>query len=1084
MSLKRKRISNRQSSVNRIHCGQHSGDTCPGDTCVTFENILHFSSNGRLPRNREVLGLLLHLNIENVNQNNIRTVSTLAMYHWILCNVYTIAIHRVESKLKSMVGHYRSLMKVSKNKKGATFLKNLGHFKKELDELFDIKSPDASRLKNQGYFWGVIMEADDHAFYENQKKNPPVGICTTVLDKHSLAKMNRIKRKKETLEKQRTEQQRYETDMLGISLDQIENDDVLEGAFGKDVDPEEQEGPSYETEPIEKARYKYIEEGQVIDDDDDMPTQYRHVREGFRKVKPEVYEVAHTLSSKYHMSRRQVEAAICEVSNVLFGRKFKKFEDNCTFDNDTLPSMTNLVRTGNYLEAMALSSIVDEIMESVNSSVTYSNDGSSQNKVGSYIVQSITIDGKQRTLPAMSIVTESRESIADLEITTLKILSASSGYKYTEKDILSKIKFHMADSTAHNLKVIEKVCEEVGVDDVPKTLLCNVHPLMLFQSKIKEFFDDIQRSFGTQKLGEAFTVEIDFRDENFVIKSIRCLSNFINKENSAKPWNRHTHFSEFISPKTNLSISLKDHRFNRLQDCCMILLHHIDDIANYLNSFENITNNMAIIDRSFVEMVDVLKPLYAAVALLGIHITRPFHSLLLHEDTNYDTLLTAFPKLYDELSGPIASDPSCMLTKSKVFTFVSDDIFKMSQPKDILVNNMLASCDEYKIEICRILKLCLIKFADGFLKQKGAIFGFGSTAADDTGTVLKICEVVDPAEKKLLLKAPLHNLGEERNVGLLNYEIGFRGHKHLETVSQKMVQSKSNDLTRGKFGELKRFRKQASDIKELKYQWTKKMEALQKEGLSIQEVECLVLEKKKLEDLQYLKAQTSIAGPLTSVQELENLLQMDLPDAELNKRLYVEVRYKKNTSTSIKKSSSMFRLKSSGKNLASEDYIQNIKQYFGCISSVNTLKRADLSNILIGLTGANLPNTTAEEILQENTPIESENETLAMPSRIGSHCIAVWEDDMADTNELNWYLGVIESDISDGQFSVSYMVRSGKGDERWFFPERSEVFLTHADQIIAFNIPVEYSAVTIIRCKINKTIVSKIQTDFSQYIRS
>ena len=65
-----------------------------------------------------------------------------------------------------MVGHYRSLMKASKNKKGGTFLKNFGHFKKEL-ELFDIKSPDASRLKNQGYFWGVIMEADDHAFYEN-----------------------------------------------------------------------------------------------------------------------------------------------------------------------------------------------------------------------------------------------------------------------------------------------------------------------------------------------------------------------------------------------------------------------------------------------------------------------------------------------------------------------------------------------------------------------------------------------------------------------------------------------------------------------------------------------------------------------------------------------------------------------------------------------------------------------------------------------------------------------------------------------------------------------------------------------------
>ena len=64
------------------------------------------------------------------------------------------------------------------------------------------------------------------------------------------------------------------------------------------------------------------------------------------------------------------------------------------------------------------------------------------------------------------------------------------------------------------------------------------------------------------------------------------------------------------------------------------------------------------------------------------------------------------------------------------------------------------------------------------------------------------------------------------------------------------------------------------------------------------------------------------------------------------------------------------------------------------------------------------------------------------------------------------------------------MVRSGKRDESCFLPECSGVFLTHADQIIAFNIPVEYSVVTIIRCKINKTIVSKIQTDFSQYIRS
>ena len=33
------------------------------------------------------------------------------------------------------------------------------------------------------------------------------------------------------------------------------------------------------------------------------------------------------------------------------------------------------------------------------------------------------------------------------------------------------------------VNVIEMVCEELEVESVPKTLLCNAHPLMLFQHK-------------------------------------------------------------------------------------------------------------------------------------------------------------------------------------------------------------------------------------------------------------------------------------------------------------------------------------------------------------------------------------------------------------------------------------------------------------------------------------------------------------------------------------------------------------------------------------------------------------------------
>lgn len=82
------------------------------------------------------------------------------------------------------------------------------------------------------------------------------------------------------------------------------------------------------------------------------------------------------------------------------------------------------------------------------------------------------------------------------------MLSAATGYKYTEAEILKKITFVMIDSTAHNIGVMEKVCAEFNIDNdqCPKTILCNVHPVMMFQTKLKELFNEIQDSLGTKKL--------------------------------------------------------------------------------------------------------------------------------------------------------------------------------------------------------------------------------------------------------------------------------------------------------------------------------------------------------------------------------------------------------------------------------------------------------------------------------------------------------------------------------------------------------------------------------------------------------
>ena len=53
----------------------------------------------------------------------------------------------------------------------------------------------------------------------------------------------------------------------------------------------------------------------------------------------------------------------------------------------------------------------------------------------------------------------------------------------------------------------------------------------------------------------------------------------------------------------------------------------------------------------------------------------------------------------------------------------------------------------------------------------------------------------------------VHNLGEERNVGLVNYELSIRGKKNLESVSRKIVLKRAEDLVQDSPKSFKKFKK-------------------------------------------------------------------------------------------------------------------------------------------------------------------------------------------------------------------------------------------------------------------------------------
>ena len=220
---------------------------------------------------------------------------------------------------------------------------------------------------------------------------------------------------------------------------------------------------------------------------------------------------------------------------------------NSETTKNTLPAHSNRRRVEVQVEAMALHMIVKQLMTG-ETCVVYSNDGSYQSGVRNYVVQSLSINGVQRNLPTFGIFTEKRETLADLVKCTIQILSAASVYKYSTSDIIKEITFVMSDNTAHNLEVIEKVCEDEGAENNPLVILCNIHSLMMFQRKMKELCQELHDMIGKNRIKECFLVDIEFHSESFVIMSIKCLSNFICEEYSAKPWNRCNQFGKHIKP--------------------------------------------------------------------------------------------------------------------------------------------------------------------------------------------------------------------------------------------------------------------------------------------------------------------------------------------------------------------------------------------------------------------------------------------------------------------------------------------------------------------------------------------------------
>jgi hypothetical protein len=269
-------------------------------------------------------------------------------------------------------------------------------------------------------------------------------------------------------------------------------------------------------------------------------------------------------------------------------------------------------------------------------------------------------------------------------------LSAVSGI--TTATLFSKIDFVVTDATSHNLKVEHLLAEQLEVEEAPHHLLCHVHPALMFTRELDAAFKMIEESIGRDKIYASFNVMPD-SPESVMTQFLDCTVRMVCHDFDHKPWNRADEFDLFIAPKKNHSIRMASERFTRYPYICAVVIHHDQNVVEFLRKFDHITNNLACIVRGF-EHVEFLRVFCLVGALIGIHLIEPFVKITSSSVVNYDDLKIAFPLLHTNLLNVDIDEFFQVSTPALSFT-TQATFDAVKYPTEIL-NSITAACEVYR----------------------------------------------------------------------------------------------------------------------------------------------------------------------------------------------------------------------------------------------------------------------------------------------------------------------------------------------------------------------------------------------------
>ena len=416
-----------------------------------------YFQNGQLPLEKDVIEMMLFqlspIRAGKTQRSKDDAASVIAhglIDHWIHCNLYTLSHISVKKKIVKLFDEFRSIQHARCKNENWIQKKAKPFNERVASTLFDIIVKDDGSRKRQEDFYGVSMTSSEQEFYEDQKKDRLMYNEMQVDRKWEKMVTKRKKREdglKRLFEREKESQQNPKVLLIETDIIESDNNDAETEETNNNDPAFSMPDSVHETTPQSKRKRKRVFTPEIkADQDDNLPYEYRHIRQGERRVKEKYYRVVDKLISTYHMSINQATAAVVEVGNYMFGRKWKFHTEEEDITLDTVPDRATSRRVGKALEAFTLATIASKIIETDDTScVTYHDDGSRKQGVGSYSVQGVTINDEYFAFPTLKICSETRQNLADLKITVLNLLAVCEGYE--TGDLWNKVDFLMVYST-------------------------------------------------------------------------------------------------------------------------------------------------------------------------------------------------------------------------------------------------------------------------------------------------------------------------------------------------------------------------------------------------------------------------------------------------------------------------------------------------------------------------------------------------------------------------------------------------------------------------------------------------------------